>query len=44
MSKENNLKCLNCDCYHYCTKDSCILDNESETPEFNYINSEGFEF
>ena len=41
---ENGQKCLNCDCYQYCTMDSCILDIKEETPEFNYINSKGFEF
>ena len=40
----DNNDCNNCDCYMYCTRDTCILDIEDEKEVFEFTDREGIEY
>ena len=41
---ENAHECLECDCYLYCSMDTCILDIDDEPEEFEFTDGEGIEY
>ena len=43
IALENGQECLECDCYLYCTMDTCILDIDDEIQEFEFTDREGIE-
>ena len=39
MDLESVQECLECDCWYYCTIDSCILDINDEKQDFEYFQN-----